>query len=157
MLTIGQYTILFVSGVMDLTVFMVLCTNLNLNILQFAESISNGKLVCNRKLRFHFFIYESIINKSWSKSTLVCNISRPCHFYLVLPDFRSWYFTSSNSDGIWWWTIDVADGIGEADVILASSFEMKQNLWISSAAKYHKLPIFVAKMIVLALTYFFIL
>jgi hypothetical protein len=42
-------------------------------------------------------------------------------------------------------------------VILASSFEMKQNLWISSAAKYHKLPIFVAKMIVLALTYFFIL
>lgn len=51
--------------------------------------------------------------------------------------------------------LDVADGIGEADVILASSFEMNQNLWISSAAKYHKLPIFVAKMIVLALTYFF--
>jgi hypothetical protein len=66
--------------------------------------------------------------------------------------------------------LDVTDDIGAADVILASSSEMKQNPWIHNVAKYHKLPIFVVKvitryidfvlftaemLIVLALTYFF--
>ncbi|KAK3126579.1 hypothetical protein QOZ80_7AG0558780 [Eleusine coracana subsp. coracana] len=41
--------------------------------------------------------------------------------------------------------LDVTDDIGAADVILASSFEMKQNPWIHNVAKYHKLPIFVVK------------
>ena len=107
---------------MDLTVFMVLCTNLNLNILQFAESISNGKLVCNRKLRFHFFIYESIINKSWSKSTLVCNISKTDHVISIsccqISEAGILLVTVMAFDD----ELDVADGIGEADVILASSF-----------------------------------
>ncbi|KAL6621322.1 hypothetical protein ACP70R_033754 [Stipagrostis hirtigluma subsp. patula] len=41
--------------------------------------------------------------------------------------------------------LDVTDDIGAADVILASSSEMKQNPWIQNVAKYHKLPIFVVK------------
>lgn len=41
--------------------------------------------------------------------------------------------------------LDVRDDIGAADVILASSSEMKQNPWIRNVAKYHKLPIFVVK------------
>lgn len=41
--------------------------------------------------------------------------------------------------------LDVTDDIGAADVILASSSEMKQNPWIHNVAKYHKLPIFVVK------------
>jgi len=43
--------------------------------------------------------------------------------------------------------LDVTDDIGAADVILASSSEMKQNPWIHNVAKYHKLPIFVVKVI----------
>lgn len=43
--------------------------------------------------------------------------------------------------------LDVRDDIGAADVILASSSEMKQNPWIRNVAKYHKLPIFVVKVI----------
>jgi len=43
--------------------------------------------------------------------------------------------------------LDVTDDIGAADVIVASSSEMKQNPWIHSVAKYHKLPIFVVKVI----------
>lgn len=41
--------------------------------------------------------------------------------------------------------IDVIDDIATADAILASSSEMKQNPWIKSVAKYHKLPVFVIK------------
>uniref|UniRef100_A0A0D9WWB8 AAA+ ATPase domain-containing protein n=1 Tax=Leersia perrieri TaxID=77586 RepID=A0A0D9WWB8_9ORYZ len=41
--------------------------------------------------------------------------------------------------------LDVTDDIGAANVILASSSEMKQNHWIRKVAKYHKLPIFVVK------------
>ncbi|CAN6197132.1 unnamed protein product [Urochloa humidicola] len=41
--------------------------------------------------------------------------------------------------------LDITDDIGAADVILASSSEMKQNPWIHNVAKYHKLPIFVVK------------
>uniref|UniRef100_A0A0E0AGP4 AAA+ ATPase domain-containing protein n=1 Tax=Oryza glumipatula TaxID=40148 RepID=A0A0E0AGP4_9ORYZ len=41
--------------------------------------------------------------------------------------------------------LDVTDDIGAANVILASSSEMKQNHWIRNVAKYHKLPIFVVK------------
>ncbi|KAF8736304.1 hypothetical protein HU200_014359 [Digitaria exilis] len=41
--------------------------------------------------------------------------------------------------------LDVTDDIAAADVILASSSEMKQNPWIHNVAKYHKLPIFVVK------------
>lgn len=41
--------------------------------------------------------------------------------------------------------IDVIDDIATADAILASSSEMKQNSWIRSVAKYHKLPVFVIK------------
>jgi hypothetical protein len=43
--------------------------------------------------------------------------------------------------------LDVTDDIGAADVILASSSEMKQHPWIHNVAKYHKLPIFVVKVI----------
>lgn len=43
--------------------------------------------------------------------------------------------------------LDVTDDIGAANVILASSSEMKQNHWIRNVAKYHKLPIFVVKVI----------
>lgn len=41
--------------------------------------------------------------------------------------------------------IDVTDDIGCADVILASSHEMKQNPWIRGVAKFHELPVFVIK------------
>ncbi|XP_076926653.1 protein SEEDLING PLASTID DEVELOPMENT 1-like [Bidens hawaiensis] len=41
--------------------------------------------------------------------------------------------------------IDVTDNISNADAILASSFEMKENPWIRSVAKFHQLPIFVIK------------
>ncbi|KAF5195766.1 Single-stranded dna-binding protein [Thalictrum thalictroides] len=41
--------------------------------------------------------------------------------------------------------LDVTDDIGTADAILASSSELKQNRWIRSVAKFHKLPIFVIK------------
>ncbi|XP_042377196.1 protein SEEDLING PLASTID DEVELOPMENT 1-like isoform X1 [Zingiber officinale] len=41
--------------------------------------------------------------------------------------------------------ICATDDIGTANAILASSFEMKQNPWIRSVAKFHKLPIFVIK------------
>ncbi|KAL6880679.1 hypothetical protein ACP4OV_012244 [Aristida adscensionis] len=41
--------------------------------------------------------------------------------------------------------LDVTDDIGAADVILASSSEMRQNPWIHNVAKYHKLPVFVVK------------
>ncbi|CAI0442584.1 unnamed protein product [Linum tenue] len=41
--------------------------------------------------------------------------------------------------------IDVTDDIGAADAILVSSYEMKQNPWIRSIAKFHQLPIFVIK------------
>jgi hypothetical protein len=43
--------------------------------------------------------------------------------------------------------LDVTDDIGAADVVLASRSEMKQNPWIHNVAKYHKLPIFVVKVI----------
>lgn len=43
--------------------------------------------------------------------------------------------------------VDVTDDIGAADAILASSFEIRQNPWIRSVAKFHKLPIFVIKVI----------
>ncbi|MED6170500.1 ribonucleotide reductase (RNR) inhibitor [Stylosanthes scabra] len=41
--------------------------------------------------------------------------------------------------------VDVTDDIGAADAILASSSEIRQNPWIRSVAKFHKLPIFVIK------------
>lgn len=41
--------------------------------------------------------------------------------------------------------IEVTDDVGEADVILASSSELKQNSSIRRVAKLHKLPIFVIK------------
>ncbi|KFK38427.1 hypothetical protein AALP_AA3G111900 [Arabis alpina] len=41
--------------------------------------------------------------------------------------------------------LEVTDDVGEADVILASSSELKQNPWIRRVAKLHKLPIFVIK------------
>ncbi|XP_020096546.1 uncharacterized protein ycf45 [Ananas comosus] len=41
--------------------------------------------------------------------------------------------------------LDVIDDIGTADVILASSAELKKNPWIRSVAKYHQLPVFVIK------------
>lgn len=41
--------------------------------------------------------------------------------------------------------MDVVDDIATADVTLATSFEMKQNPWIRSVAKFHKLPVFVIK------------
>lgn len=41
--------------------------------------------------------------------------------------------------------LDVVDDIGTADVILASSAELKKNPWIRSVAKYHRLPVFVIK------------
>ncbi|KAK7269734.1 hypothetical protein RIF29_22469 [Crotalaria pallida] len=41
--------------------------------------------------------------------------------------------------------VDVTDDIGAADAILASSYEMRQNQWIRSVAKFHQLPIFVIK------------
>uniref|UniRef100_A0A452XUG7 Phosphotyrosine protein phosphatase domain-containing protein n=1 Tax=Aegilops tauschii subsp. strangulata TaxID=200361 RepID=A0A452XUG7_AEGTS len=43
--------------------------------------------------------------------------------------------------------LDITDDIEAANVILASSSEMKQNPWIRNVAKYHKLPIFVVKVI----------
>jgi hypothetical protein len=46
--------------------------------------------------------------------------------------------------------LDVTYDVGAADVIHAASFEMKQNHWIHTAAKYHKLPV---KVIVLALVH----
>lgn len=41
--------------------------------------------------------------------------------------------------------MDVVDDIATADVTLATSSEMKQNPWIRSVAKFHKLPVFVIK------------
>ncbi|KGN62357.2 hypothetical protein Csa_021691 [Cucumis sativus] len=41
--------------------------------------------------------------------------------------------------------IDVTDDIETADAILATSYEMKQNPWIRSVAKFHHLPVFVIK------------
>ncbi|PWA50712.1 P-loop containing nucleoside triphosphate hydrolases superfamily protein [Artemisia annua] len=41
--------------------------------------------------------------------------------------------------------IDVTDDISNADAILASSYEMKENPWIRSVAKFHQLPVFVIK------------
>ncbi|KAK6929154.1 Stage III sporulation protein AA, AAA+ ATPase domain [Dillenia turbinata] len=41
--------------------------------------------------------------------------------------------------------IEITDDIGAADIILASSSEMKQNPWIRGVAKFHQLPIFVIK------------
>ena len=43
--------------------------------------------------------------------------------------------------------LDITDDIGAANVILASRSEMKLNPWIRNVAKYHKLPIFVVKVI----------
>jgi hypothetical protein len=45
--------------------------------------------------------------------------------------------------------IDVTDDIGAADAILASSSEMKQNPWIRGVAKYHHLPVFVIKVLLI--------
>ncbi|XP_071713814.1 protein SEEDLING PLASTID DEVELOPMENT 1-like [Rutidosis leptorrhynchoides] len=41
--------------------------------------------------------------------------------------------------------IDVTDDISNADAILASSYEMKENPWIRTVAKFHKLPVFVIR------------
>lgn len=41
--------------------------------------------------------------------------------------------------------VDVTDDITRADALLVSSFEMKQNPWIRSVAKFHQLPLFVIK------------
>ncbi|GAA0145503.1 hypothetical protein LIER_05684 [Lithospermum erythrorhizon] len=41
--------------------------------------------------------------------------------------------------------VDVTDNIAEADAILASSPEIKQNPWIRGVANFHKLPVFVIK------------
>lgn len=41
--------------------------------------------------------------------------------------------------------IDVTDDISNADAILASSYEMKENPWIRSVAKFHQLPVFVIR------------
>lgn len=41
--------------------------------------------------------------------------------------------------------IEVTDDVGEADAIVASSSELKQNTSIRRVAKLHKLPIFVTK------------
>ncbi|KAM1161951.1 hypothetical protein ACFX13_001097 [Malus domestica] len=41
--------------------------------------------------------------------------------------------------------IEVTDDIGTADVIIASSYEMKQSPWIRSVTKFHDLPVFVMK------------
>ncbi|KAL4554298.1 hypothetical protein LXL04_039577 [Taraxacum kok-saghyz] len=41
--------------------------------------------------------------------------------------------------------IDVTDDISNADAILASSYEMKENPWIRSVAKFHQMPVFVIK------------
>lgn len=49
--------------------------------------------------------------------------------------------------------IDVTDDISNADAILASSFEMKENPWIRSVAKFHQLPVFVIKVFFYGLTF----
>ncbi|KAK8918357.1 hypothetical protein KSP39_PZI021983 [Platanthera zijinensis] len=41
--------------------------------------------------------------------------------------------------------IGVTNDIGAANVVVASSSEMRENPWIHSVAKYHKLPVFVIK------------
>lgn len=41
--------------------------------------------------------------------------------------------------------VDVTDDIGMADAILACSSELKQNPWIRSVAKFHRMPVFVMK------------
>ncbi|KAM2647876.1 hypothetical protein TB1_001069 [Malus domestica] len=41
--------------------------------------------------------------------------------------------------------LEVTDDIGTADVIIASSCEMKQSPWIRSVTKFHDLPVFVMK------------
>jgi hypothetical protein len=41
--------------------------------------------------------------------------------------------------------IEVTDEIRNADAILASSSELRQNQWIRAVAKFHQLPIFVLK------------
>lgn len=45
--------------------------------------------------------------------------------------------------------IDVTDDISNADAILASSYEMKENPWIRSVAKFHQLPVFVIRVSVI--------
>lgn len=50
--------------------------------------------------------------------------------------------------------IDITDDIGTADIILASSSEMKQNSWIRGVAKFHQLPIFVIKVAPIASLFF---
>lgn len=41
--------------------------------------------------------------------------------------------------------IGITDDIGTANVVVATSSEMRENPWIHSVAKYHKLPVFVIK------------
>ncbi|XP_010552952.1 PREDICTED: uncharacterized protein ycf45 [Tarenaya hassleriana] len=41
--------------------------------------------------------------------------------------------------------IDVTDDVGEADVVLVSSSELKENPWIRGVAKLYKIPVFVTK------------
>lgn len=48
--------------------------------------------------------------------------------------------------------IDVTDDIEAADAILATSYEMKQNPWIRSVAKFHHLPVFVIKVLFTSIT-----
>lgn len=50
--------------------------------------------------------------------------------------------------------IDVTDDISNADAILASSYEMKENPWIRSVAKFHQLPVFVIKVFILLCFWF---
>ena len=45
--------------------------------------------------------------------------------------------------------INVTDDIGTADAILASTSEMKQNPWVRGVAKFHQIPIFVIKVILI--------
>lgn len=43
--------------------------------------------------------------------------------------------------------IDVTENIGQANAILALNFELKQNPWIRSVAKFHNLQVFAIKVV----------
>ncbi|WJX21443.1 ribonucleotide reductase (RNR) inhibitor [Trifolium repens] len=87
--------------------------------------------------------YSPTRSVQWSNSGSVIKRSSPMQVYAckILEDDLVQVAKVMGFEDL----IEVTDEIRNADAILASSSELRQNQWIRAVAKFHQLPIFVLK------------
>ncbi|XP_072952434.1 protein SEEDLING PLASTID DEVELOPMENT 1 [Typha angustifolia] len=103
----------------------------------FKEDVTSKRLPCGHDSDTSFgFTREKRCNTSVSKRSPVCVFTYKILESDLLQVAKVMGFESD---------LYITDDIGTANVILASSSEMKQNPWIRSVAKYRQIPVFVIK------------